>query len=116
MGPEYSIPRGAGFGVFGRASIGLGRVTTAGRRGTSFSEDLGEARLERRTETGIAGSGAAGVRLVLPPGPLGFTIAVHGARTVARRSGCGSMGIAFGLTLYPLARDVKPEQLDAVVR
>jgi len=79
-------------------------VTTDAYRGMPPFGAVGSLPLARLAETGFAFSGAGGLRLVPPPGPLGFTLALHGARTIARHSRCGAMGVTFGMTLYPLDR------------
>ncbi len=86
LGPQFSVPPGRGVALFCRGSAGVG-LTTNGHR-----------------ESGFALSGAGGLRLVFPPGPVGFVFAVHAARTFARNSSCGAVGLTLGLTIYPLGR------------
>ena len=105
VGPELSFPPGSRLAFFCRASAGIGRVTTTRSGYVVYTGIPGPAAL---TENGFALSGAAGLRLMLPPGPLGFTIALHAARITADNSNCGGIGLTAGLTLYPLNRRPAP--------
>lgn len=101
VGPEFSFRRRSSVSFFCRGSAGVGRVTTDGSRGLRLLGPGWVPGIIPLTETGFAMSGAAGVRLMPPPGPLGFTIALRAARTSAHHSSSGSIGVTFGLTLYP---------------
>jgi hypothetical protein len=108
IGPEFSYPRGSSIALFYRGAAGVGRVMTSGFRSMpSYDYDPFAPPAEplaQLTETGFAWSAAAGLRLVLPPGPVGFTFALRGAHVYARHSSAGDVGGTFGLTVYPLSR------------
>ena len=106
VGPEFSSPPRSGVAFFCRASAGVGRVTSAGSRGLRITDTRVNALpgLVPLTEIGFAMSGVVGVRLIPPPGPLGFTLALRAARTAAGHSSSGGIGVTAGFTLYPLDR------------
>lgn len=106
LGPEFSVPAGSGVGLFCRLSAGVGQLTTSGYPG--MDAWISGRRLERMRESGLALSGSGGVRLVFPPGPVGFVIALRAVRTTTSRSSSTALGPTLGLTVYPLSRRTSP--------
>jgi hypothetical protein len=104
VGLELSSPPRTWASVFFRTSAGLGQVATDGSRGMPLPGTLDAVPIGALTEYGFALSGAAGVRLIPPPGPLGFTIALRAAHIGAHDSSSGSLGVTVGMTFDPLAR------------
>ena len=102
-GPEFSAPSGECVEVFCRCAIGAGLVTSDAVRGMRY-DGVWMPPLATLRETGFAISGGLGLRVVIPPGPVGFTLALRGAQVYGRHSSAGARGVAFGVTLYPLDR------------
>ena len=84
LGIERSLPD-AGVGPYVQFGAGLGRVTT-----DSFERSKG-----------LALSGAAGLRIVPRPGPVGFLIGFRTNHVISTRARCGALAMTLGLTIHP---------------
>lgn len=103
LGYELSRPPGGGVAGFVRGGLGAAAITSSREHRLYLSNGAPGRPLADLTEVGVALSMAAGIWLVPRPGPLGFQLAWRSSNAFARHSRISTLGLAFGVCLWPRA-------------
>lgn len=96
-------PAKAAVAPFLMLGAGAGRIRSTYARHV-FTPDAYSVESGGDETYGIALSGAAGILIIPPPGPLGFTVEVRSSNVFADGAKSHAVAAMFGLTIHPRSR------------
>jgi len=96
---ERSYPPNSGVAGYVQGGLGIARLRASG---SSYLEGEGSRPERPKYDWGPALSGEVGLRLVPPPGPIGFLLGLRSSNALTPHSSSHVLAFQFGLTVHPL--------------